>query len=156
MPNKMNSRYQEWNIQFEKQFKLLDLTRSIIFVGWSLGALFLIKWMAELRQSSVLHTTPLKDKYSQGDSFLQLHLVAAPLSEGDFILPKDLSDTVTFCKEIFVYHSLNDNIVPFSSTTKYLKLFNSEKVELFSNPDQGHFLVGKIDSLIKNIKDKVG
>lgn len=146
MPNKLNSHYLEWQIQFEKQFADLDFNRPIILVSWSLGALFLVKWLAETTPSTAGHHPSI------GELFNQLHLVAAPLSEGDFTLPDDLVNVMNSCQKIFLYHSRNDEVVSFESALKYVAMFNSDKVKLIQNPDQGHFLVGKIDSLLLNIK----
>jgi putative nucleotidyltransferase with HDIG domain len=170
MPNRLNSHYLEWQIQFEKQLKDLDFERPIILVGWSLGALFLVKWLAEstfslpltraIRRSregldstlSHFVPAPLSGSNLNLSLIAQLHLVATPLSEGDFILPKDLSGVLNSCKEIFLYHSQNDEIVSFESALKYVKVLNSDKVNLVQNPDQGHFLVERIDSILQNIK----
>ena len=45
MPNSQNATYEEWKIWFERHFDYLE--GEIILVGWSLGGMFLSKYLIE-------------------------------------------------------------------------------------------------------------
>ena len=45
MPNKQNAAYDEWSIWFEKYFAYLK--DDVILIGWSLGGMFLAKYLSD-------------------------------------------------------------------------------------------------------------
>jgi len=104
MPNATNARYAEWKIWFEKIIPLLD--NEIIFIGHSLGAIFLVKYLAE-------NNCPKKIKATM--------LVAPPYNTPeihslvDFNIETDLGKFAEQGGKIFIYHSKDDEIVPFSN-----------------------------------------
>src|SRR3989344_379304 len=111
MPNKINAKYLEWKIWFEKLIPLLN--PEVILVGHSMGGIFLAKYLAE-------NTFPKK--------ILGTFLVSAPYeshdpeeSFADFILPINLKKLEEQGGTIYLYHSKNDDVVPFTELEKYKK-----------------------------------
>ncbi len=137
MPCKRNAKYIEWEIWFNNYIPFLK--DSIILIGHSLGATFLIKYL-------------LKNKFPKKIS--QLHLISAAIKEknedlASFLPPKNLKPLEKICSKIFLWHSKNDQIVPFSDF-KILanQLINAEKM-VYKN--RGHFNQRHFKSLAKKI-----
>lgn len=136
MPCSCNAKYINWKIWFEKFFPFLE--DNIILAGGSLGGLFLAKYLSE-------NNFPVKIKAT--------FLIAAPHSDdylGDFALGESLEKFSTQCSKIFLYHSKDDPMVPFSEIEKYSKLLpNTEKV-IFE--DKGHFNLKEFPEFVKKLK----
>jgi len=137
MPNKENSKYSEWKIWFERMIPFMY--DEVILVGHSLGAMFLVKYLVDT-------TLPKK--------ITALHLVAAPHNStgeiGDFTIPEDLSDISKQVKNIYLYHSKDDPVVPFSELAVYEKALPSAKAIVFE--DRGHFFQPEFPELIEKIQ----
>lgn len=136
MPNKQNSKYSEWKIWFERMFPFMY--EEVILVGHSLGAMFLVKYLAD-------NTLPNK--------IFALHLVAAPHNKtadiGDFAVPEDLSNISKQVKDIYFYHSKDDPIVPFSELAVYQKALPNAESITFDN--LGHLFQAEFPELIENL-----
>lgn len=136
MPNKFNAKYLEWKIWFERMF--LFLNDDIILVGHSLGAMFLAKYLSE-------NDFPKKIK--------ALYLVAPPHNQtaeiADFRLPKSLEKVAKQSSKIFLYHSKDDPVVPFTELAEFQKQLPSAKAQIFN--DRGHFNQDKFPELISDI-----
>lgn len=137
MPNKANSKYNEWKIWFERIFPFLD--DKVILIGHSLGGMFLAKYLAE-------NSFPKKIK--------SLHLVAAPHNStadcDDFRLPDSLSNIEKQTDKIFLYQSKDDPIVPFTELAIFEKQLPTAKSQVFE--DRGHFKQDKFLELVENVK----
>lgn len=140
MPNSWNARYKEWKIWFEKILNLVD--KELILVGHSLGGIFLAKYLSE-------------DKLDKDIS--GVFLIAAPFDEKDadyklldFNLSNDLTRFSDQARQIFLYHSKNDDQVPFSDLGKYAKVLPKAKIRIFQ--DRGHFNQEEFPELIEDIK----
>jgi predicted alpha/beta hydrolase family esterase len=137
MPNSQNAKYLEWKKLFEDTV-VKQLTTETHLIGHSLGGLFLVKYLAE---------TKIKIK--------ALHLVSPSFSEGDFESVENWEQINNNCESIYIWHSKDDNVVPFSEALKYHN-FLSNSI-LFKYEDKGHFpntefpeLVDFIDNYEKN------
>ena len=145
MPNKNMASYKVWKMWFEKVFPYLN-GEDLIVIGHSLGAMFLIKYIWE-------NTFPKKIK--------QLHLISSVFDESDMdddekyswdfaydqkIIPHLESQS----EEIFLYHSTDDDIVPYAHTEK-IKAY-LPKAKLITLTDRGHFF-GEVEfpELLANI-----
>ena len=132
MPLKQHARYDEWKIWFEKHIQFFH--DEVVMVGWSLGANFLAKYLSE-------HT--LEQKISS------LHLVAGCYGcSGGF----DVNNTSAISeqvKDIYIYHSTDDTVVPFQDAERYTQDLPSATLVRYE--DKGHFLVEHIPTLIENI-----
>lgn len=128
MPCKQNAKYLEWKIWFEKFIPFLR--DGVILIGHSLGGLFLVKYLSENTLAVSVHST---------------FLVAAPYSSttrrpeglGDFVLGDDFSRFASQAGEVVIYHSHDDEIVPYSSGQKFLESLPQARLETFE--DRGHF-----------------
>lgn len=141
MPNKRNARYEEWKIWFEKFFPFLN--DELILVGSSLGALFVAKYLAE-------NTFPKKLK--------AVFLIAGPFGDNppefrllDFSLPPGLEKLGQQAEKIFLYHSKNDDTVPFQSLSKYQQALPKATVRVFE--DRGHFNIEELPELVEDIRN---
>jgi predicted alpha/beta hydrolase family esterase len=140
MPNKKDAKYLEWKIWFERIIPLLN--KNAIFVGYSMGGIFLAKYFSENIISNRIKATIL---------------VAAPFdttgkkeSLGDFRLPKSLKNFAKQSKSIYLIQSKDDPSVPFENVEKYQKALPNAKTLIFKN--KGHFRLETFPEIIKLIK----
>lgn len=138
MPNKTNAQYEEWVLWLEKILQFLE--DGVILIGHSLGGTFLAKYLAE-------HTFPRR--------IGALLLIAAPHNHsgecGDFVIPESLEGVVRQVERIFLFHSADDDIVPFSELAEYRKQLPDASVITFI--DRGHFNQLKFPELVRCIMD---
>lgn len=139
MPNKETARYEEWRIWFEKMLPFLN--EEVLLVGHSLGGLFLAKYLSE-------GIFPKKIK--------ALILVAAPSKSGkhnrneNFWFTGSVSKLDEQVKNIFLFYSKDDKIVPFSDAELYKAELPNAKI--FSFEDKGHFRLEAFPELVELIK----
>jgi predicted alpha/beta hydrolase family esterase len=143
MPNTDNAKYKEWKIWFEKYFSYVH--DDAILVGWSLGGMFLARYLLE--------TIP-------PFSVSALFLLAAPCGEyddgegndcGSFRFNKsDLSAITNRVKRIAVLHSKDDFVVPYEHALDYKEALPGAELVLFE--DKTHFLVEELPELVEMIK----
>ncbi len=143
MPNYQNAKYLEWKIWFEKFFPFLR--NDIILIGSSLGGTFLAKYLSE-------NNFPIK--------IMAVYLMAAPFNDndrdiehtlGDFKLPPSLKKFENQSKKIFLCHSKDDPVVPFSDLEKYFQALPKAKKIIFK--DRGHFNQEHFPEIVKKIKN---
>ncbi len=143
MPNSQNARYEEWEIWLERHLELVS--DGVILIGWSLGGMFLAKYLSE--------NTPSVD-------IKALYLLAAP--SGEFTSdPKDgdcqdftfaLAAAATMAEkvpEIMIWHSEDDFVVPAAETNWDKNHLPTAKITIFK--DKNHFLVPELPELIDSI-----
>jgi uncharacterized protein len=140
MPNGQNARYLEWKIWFERIIPLLN--DEIIFIGHSLGGIFLAKYLSE-------KTYPKKIKATI--------LIAAPFNEEDggeslmdFNLPSSLTKIEEQGGEVYLIQSKDDLVVKFGQFEKYKKALPNAKTIVFE--DRGHFHQESFPEIIELIK----
>lgn len=146
MPNKQNAQYSEWKIYFEKIMNSLDKNREVFLIGYSLGAIFLVKFLSENKANLkipkiFLLGTPF-DNSGMGRELLY-----------SFIRKGSLSNLAKQVGKIFFYHSKDDFIVPFEHLSKYKKHLPLANYREYTN--RGHFKQEKIPDLIRDIKVKL-
>jgi len=138
MPNRANAKYLEWKIWFEKLTPFLK--DGVVFVGHSLGGIFLAKYFSENKFPKKVRAT---------------FLVAAPYDEegaeylGDFILPGSLDGLRKQGGSIFLYHSEDDPLVPLGSLEKYRRILPNSTVQIFH--DRGHFMGPEFPEFIEDV-----
>lgn len=133
MPCAQNANYDEWVIAFEKILPALG--SNVVLVGHSLGGIFLASYLAQ-------HLLKVK----------QLHLIAAPFERvATFELPNILLRVNQNCNEIYVWHSVEDYVVPFVESQKYLKQLPKAKLMQFVN--KGHFNQNNFSELVDVISN---
>jgi predicted alpha/beta hydrolase family esterase len=140
MPNSMNAKYLEWKIWFEKYLPYIQ--DNVIFVGNSLGGIFLAKYFSE-------------NDYSR--SIKGIFMLAAPFEKvsltddmADFVLQNDLSKLALYGNKVHLYHSKDDQVVPFTHLAQYQNMLPNAIIRTFET--MGHFRVSEIPELIEDIK----
>ena len=144
MPNKHDAKYGLWKIWFEKIFPYLN-DEELVVIWRSLWWMFLIKYLWE-------NTFPKKIK--------QLHLISSVFDESDMSEEEKYSWNFAYdpeiilniqhqVEEIFLYHSTDDDVVPYSHTEK-IKAYLPE-AKLISFKDRGHFWQPEFPELLENI-----
>lgn len=144
MPNKQNAQYEEWKIWFERHFEYLR--EEVILVGWSLGGMFLAKYLSE-------NNPPFDIK--------SLYLLAAPC--GEYTQEQDDADCLSFkfsaevagniaktAENIEIWHSEDDFVVPIVEAHWYKMHLPGAKLRIFK--DKNHFLLPELPELIADIK----
>ncbi len=138
MPNWFNAKYLEWKIWFAKIVP--HLNEEVILVGHSMGGIFLAKYLSE---------TELTKKIKA------LFLVGAPFdsvdtdSVADFTLG-DLTKINSQSSIVFIYHSTDDDVVPYSEAAKYASAIKNSELKTFT--DRGHFRQEHLFELVKDIR----
>lgn len=140
MPSKLNAKYLEWCIWFDKVVP--HLQNDVVLVGHSLGGIFLAKYLEEGSMPMTIKAT---------------FLIAAPHSEteegeslADFVLPERLDRFAAQAGKLFLYHSEDDPVVPFGELAKYQAQLPNAVARTFS--DRGHFLDPELPELIADIR----
>jgi len=119
MPSPKNPSYEEWKILLDKN--LAKLKGEVFFVGHSLGASFLVKYLSQEKTLQKING---------------LFLVSAPYSTvSGFEAPTDYS-IFSSIKKIILYHSLDDVEVPYAHSLLYQSKLNAQ---LRTFQQQGHY-----------------
>ncbi len=137
MPNKYNAKYEEWKIWFEKIIP--QLNDGLILIGHSLGASFLIKYLSENEIQRVIKALFLVGTPYDVDCF--------GFGLASFALPEKINMPT---KNIFLYHSKDDFVVPFSAFEKYKVIFPNAIFKEFE--DRTHFIDDNFPELSVDIK----
>jgi len=139
MPNADNARYLEWKIWFEKLINIFD--EEVIMIGHSLGGIFLTKYLSENKYPKKIKAT---------------FLISAPYNTEDdhplvdFNIEKDLDGVIQQGGKIFLYHSRDDEVVPFSNCERYQRELPEATVKVFE--DRGHFNSEEFPEIVEDIK----
>lgn len=142
MPNPDNAKYLEWRLNFENYLPLIK--SGVILIGVSLGGIFLAKYLSE-------------NKFPKKIS--ALILVAAPYDgrlpgeyfNGGFKLKSDLSLIEKNCKNITLFFSKDDKVVPLEHSAKYSQKLNNADIVILDSKN-GHFRITEFPELVKLIK----
>jgi predicted alpha/beta hydrolase family esterase len=134
MPNPDNARYGEWKAWFEKLLKFTG--PDTIFIGHSLGAIFLAKYFSE----------PNKVRDPKA-----VILVAPPFGVTDFRLPADTSGLAALGKKLHMFFSKDDPLVSFQNHYKYRKIAPDSQQHIFT--DRGHFIGTSFPEIVKLVKN---
>ncbi len=145
MPSKFNAKYKEWEIYFQKVLPWIK--KDSIWIGYSLGGIFLIKFLSE----NNIKEYPKK-----------LILLSAPFNRewiNDFGKKEGLSDFIFDIQKvkkklkkinkIYILHSKDDFVVPFEHALEYKKILPFAKLITFTN--KPHFLIKKFPELLEYI-----
>lgn len=145
MPLKENASYEEWKIHFERYIPYLQ--NNIIFIGYSLGGIFLAKYLSE-------HKFPKK--------ILSTYLICPPFDNtikgedlvNGFTLKRDISLLNVNSKNLIFLFSKDDETVPASHAEKYKEKLPNANFIVYESKN-GHFKVPEFPELIKMIKEDI-
>lgn len=148
MPNDDNAHYEEWKIWFERHFDYLK--DGVILLGWSLGGMFLLKYLSENTppfsiQKLLIVASPAGDyaiEAEPGNDCLSFQFSLDSLSK----LPERVSD-------ITIYHSEDDFVVPYEHALRLKKALPG--AELITFADRNHFLQEEFPELLEKIRETV-
>ncbi len=137
MPNPTYAQYIEWKLWTDK---LIDLIRDeIILVGHSLGGSFLVKYLSENTLSKKVRGVFLVSACFEKDT------------DGNALHSFELPQTFNLQTEnIFLYHSTDDPVVPFSDMEEFKKKLPNATVRVFG--DRKHFNAEVFLELAEDIK----
>lgn len=136
MPCKENARYDAWEIRFSKYVPAF--TSDTILIGNSLGGAFLAKFLDQ----NVL-PQPVAATFLIAASF-------PTRSRSTFKIRADLKTLAQQAGAVFLYHSQDDKVVPYSHVEEYVKRLPDATVRRFTS--YGHFACEKIPELIEDIR----
>ncbi len=144
MPNSQNADYEEWSIWFERYLELLH--DNVILIGWSLGGLFLAKYLtehkAEVRNKALfLLAAPAPDYVGAGDNNCERFRFAS----GALRALREQVD------HIEIWHSADDFVVPVGNAAVYQKHLPRATTRLFV--DKNHFLLPELPELVEAVRN---
>jgi len=121
MPLEESAGYADWKIQIAKELSTLD--NHVILVAHSVGGSILLKYLTEEQVEKPI---------------AGLFLLAAPYFGGDenwnypeMNLPQDFATKLPSIARIFLYHSRDDEVVPFAHLAMYAAKLPQATVRVF-------------------------
>ncbi len=136
MPNKTNAQYAEWKIWMDKLAGFLN--DGVVLVGHSMGASFLAKYLSESQFPKKIKAVFLVAGVFEADE--DGHSLAS------FSLPEKLNLQT---ENIYLYHSKDDHVVPFSALSKFEQALPGSKVRVLE--DRQHINQEEFPELVEDI-----
>ncbi len=139
MPNAQNAVYKEWCVWFEKFLPLLD--DGVIFVGHSLGSVFLAKYLSENNVTKKIKATLL---------------VAPPFGTDEgrvlpqFSIITSLEKLEAQGGKVIIFHSKDDPVVDFSELKECQDRLSSLESKVFL--DREHFNKEEFSEMVEEIQ----
>ena len=142
MQDEENAPYEQWTQQIEKE--LAGIQGSVILAGHSVGASVIIRWLSETEV-----TNPLAG----------IFLIAAPFWGGAgwryegyeaLALPQGAAERLPRGVPLFLYHSRDDEVVPFEHLALYAQAFPQAAVRELNAG--GHQLDHDLADVAEDIK----
>jgi len=134
-PNGSNAVYEEWRIYFEKLQPFFG--DNVQLVGHSLGAMFLAKY---------LHEAPLPQKVRRLILISGVYNEDFEGDEGSFLV-NNASGLEKSAREIHLFHSEDDPVVPFTELAKFQADLPDAITHTFT--DRGHFIGETFSELLE-------
>jgi predicted alpha/beta hydrolase family esterase len=141
MPSKENVKYSEWKIWFERLIPFFE--EEVVFIGHSLGGIFLAKWLSENEYPKKIRS---------------VILVAAPYeingtgqANADFKLNADLSQFEKQANNIHLFHSDDDPVVNFADTKRYTERL--AHAQLHSLTGKQHINGSEFPEIVETLKN---
>jgi uncharacterized protein len=142
MPNESDPGYEPWKGQIKKELAALE--GKVTLIGHSLGSSFLLKYLAEEKIEKPI---------------AGIFLMATPYWGGDgwkyegyetITLPEDFASKLPSGAPIFLYHSRDDEIVPFAHLALYAEKFPQATIREFDG--RGHQFNNDLLEVVGDIK----
>lgn len=134
-PNKQNAQYDEWKIVFEKILPFLK--DEVALVGYSLGAMFLAKYLHENPLTAPVDTLVLIAPAYDDETNEDL---------GSFKI-KSATGLEQSARQIHLFHSQDDPVSPFSELAKFQQDIPSAIPHIFT--DRSHFFQPTFPELVE-------
>lgn len=135
MPNADAPRYEEWKSYFEKVLPLLE--PNALYVGHSLGAMFLAKYFSEAPAQS---------------QAAALFLVAPPFTALGFDWELSTVENLSsHAGALFFYHSTDDAVVDYAESARYKERLPGATFRKLT--DRGHFNNDDFPEIIADIQN---
>ncbi len=138
MPNKTNARFKEWKLWFGKLIPFLN--DGVILMGHSLGGSFVVKYLSENKFPKKIKAVFLVGAVYDTD--------CDGYSLAGFALPHTLNLQT---EQIYLYHSTDDPVVPFSALEKYRKALPKAHTRIFD--DRKHLNQEEFPELVEDIRN---
>jgi len=142
MPLQDNAKYEDWKIHFERFFPMIR--NNVILIGSSLGGTFLAKYLSENKFPKKILSTylvcPPFDNTAIGEDLV-----------GGFSLKSNLSLIEKNSKNLFLFFSKDDGVIPIAHAKKYEKKLKSANIIIFESKN-GHFQISEFPEIIKMIR----
>ena len=139
MPNVTNARFEEWKLCFEKFIPFLN--SGVVLVGHSLGGSFLAKYLSKNQFPKKIEAVFLVAACF-GDNLPEYKAV-------DFHISNDINKLSIQARNIFLYHSKDDPVVPFADLIKFKEKLPIAQIRIFD--DGGHFIQEEFPELVEDI-----
>jgi len=139
MPNEDGPEYGVWRDRIAKEFAALD--SEVILVGHSLGASILLKYLSEVKA----------EKPVAG-----LFLIAPPYwgvedwEVQEYTLRADFASKLPEELTVFIYHSRDDEVVPFAHLALYAEKLPQATIREFDG--RGHQFDGDLSEVARDVK----
>ena len=131
--------YEMWKMMFDDVFR--TISKPLMLIGHSLGGSMLVKYLSEEQPDT---------------DITALFLVATPAwgkrdwKVAEFMLRKDFQGSVGHIPRIYLYHCINDEIVPFGHLDFYKKAFQTATVRALDGND--HAFANGLPELVADIR----
>lgn len=143
MPEPDNPEYELWKLTLDRELSALE--REIILVGHSLGASVLLKYLSE----------------EPCDKLITGLFLVAPVYFGkkdwkveEYRLKNDFEVKLLNIPRIFLYHSRNDTVVPFTHLVQFADKLPNSVGRAFE--DRGHLFSMGLPELVEDIQNLSG
>ena len=128
LPDEENAPYEQWKHQIEKE--LATMQEPIILVGHSVGASIVLKCMSEIEVKKPIAGIFLMANPFWGGNGWRYEGYA------ELALPKGFADRLPKDASLFLYHSRDDEVVPFAHLALYAEQLPQATVREFDG--RGH------------------
>ncbi|MGM7700548.1 alpha/beta hydrolase [Pseudalkalibacillus sp. Hm43] len=142
MPDPENPSYDLWKNVLEE--KLSELKSSVILIGHSLGGSVLLKYLTE-----EFCDVSISGLFVMGSPFWGLD---KDWQYKEFELTDNFETRLPSISQIYLYHSRNDDVVPFSHFEHYAYKLPHAQKRIFEN--HGHLFQDDLPELVHDIKAK--
>ncbi|MBE7550066.1 MAG: alpha/beta fold hydrolase [Anaerolineales bacterium] len=146
MPNESDPDYEPWKVQIKQE--LTGLEGEVILIGHSLGSSFLLKYLAEAKiEKPVAGIFLMATPYWGGDGWRY---------EGyeTIALPADFASKLPSGVPIFLYHSRDDEIVPFAHLALYAEKLPRAIIRKLDR--RGHQFNNDLSEVVEDIESLSG
>jgi len=123
MPVPFDAAYEEWKTLLDHLLQLIDRRTPVHLIGHSLGATCAQQYFSQEAKKLC--------------SLQSIHLIAPTRKEGSFALSENIGTFEAASSKIHLWHSTDDEVVPFSDSLWLFERLRNAQFHKFS--DRGHF-----------------